>query len=269
MADPEARAAEVLDAVPDYLWDGRTLPVPIEEIVDSQFRLKVGEFGDLRSVPGAPPLADDETLSGLLVVEEREIWVNAVEARKSPGRRRFTIGHELGHWVMHRDRTGKVFCRSHAVSLEASLAGEPDIEAEASLFSGALMFPSALVREQWESSGGDVAGMCERFGGSRAATERAVFRVVRRPAVLEVTDALECFFYDDERYEAWRSAHEQDGFIVNDDLGTGRLHHASCSYLRGALRGAPRTADAKWCSTDADELRRAFPRAKACTRCRP
>src|SRR6266511_1333109 len=98
MADPEARAAEVLDDVPDYLWDGRSLPVPVEEVVDSHFGLAVGECDDLAAVPGAPVLGTGEKLSGLLIVGRREVWVNAREANQSPGRRRFTIGHALGHW---------------------------------------------------------------------------------------------------------------------------------------------------------------------------
>ena len=257
MADPEARAAEVLAGVPSYVWDGRTLPVPVEDIADSVFGLHIGEVDDLRTVPGAP---QDAELSGLLVVDDRWIWVNAAEAAASPGRRRFTIGHELGHWVMHAP-TGKVFCRA---SLEAP---QPDIEEEASLFSGALMFPTELVRSEYERSRDDLTALCERFGGSRVATERAVFRAVRRPEL----EGLTGFFYDDPGYEAWLATHE--GFVVNDDLlapAGAKLHHTSCHYLRRAAKpGQPRTRHPKWCSDDLADLRTAFPQAVPCSGCRP
>lgn len=49
------------------------------------------------TAPGAPALAHGQSLSGLLLPVRGEIWVNAEEARQWPPRRRFTIGHELGH----------------------------------------------------------------------------------------------------------------------------------------------------------------------------
>lgn len=267
MADPEARAAETLADIPSWLWDGRSLPVPVEDIADSHFGLRVCESDDLAAVAGAPALGDGEELSGLLVVDAREVWVNALEAQQSPGRRRFTIGHELGHWVMHRTPHGKVFCRAHAVDPGSDREQTPDIEEEASLYSGALLFPSALVRAEHERLGGDLEAMCERFGGSRVATERAIFRAVRRP---QVDADLACFFWDDDAYEAWREA--GGGFVVNDnleDLHAPKLHRADCSYLRMPLKGSPRTRAPKWCARDAGDLLKAFPTAVRCSRCAP
>jgi uncharacterized protein DUF955 len=267
VADPEAHAAEILAELPSWLWDGRSLPVPVEDIADSHFGLRVCESDDLAAVAGAPPPADGGELSGLLIVEAREVWINASEAREWPGRRRFTIGHEVGHWVLHRPLRGKVFCRSSAVSLDEPRERRPDIEEEASLFSGALLFPEALVRAQHEALDGDLAALCERFGASRAATERAIFRAVRRPRVPET---LRCFFWDDDGYDAWREAHA--GFVVNDNLGDftlGRLHRSDCSYLARPVQGAPRTRQPKWCSEDLDALRGAFPEVSACARCAP
>ncbi len=261
MTSAEARAAEVLTEVPRYLWNGRTLPVPVEDIADSHFKLLICETPDLATVPGAPP----GPLSGLLLVGDRQIWVDAGEAATSPGRRRFTIGHELGHWCLHAGTHRKIFCRA-----PESPAGV-DIEEEASLFSGALMFPPALVRREWATLRGDVTRMCERFGASRIATERAVFRVVHGPAVRERAPSLAGFAWDDARYEAWRAAHREDGFVCNDDLADpagAKLHRAGCSYLdRPARAGSPRTRAPKWCSLDAGELRRAFPEARACILC--
>src|SRR4051812_20845670 len=97
----ERRAAEVLASVPEWIWDGERLPVPVEDIVDTCFGLLVRDVEDMTSAPGAPAPALAE-LSGLLLTARGEIWVNAAEAREWPPRRRFTIGHELGHWVMHR-----------------------------------------------------------------------------------------------------------------------------------------------------------------------
>jgi hypothetical protein len=60
----------------------------------------------------AAVLADCPPTSG---TGSGEIWVNAGEARQWPPRRRFTIGHELGYWVMHRDGQQALFCRKTTV----------------------------------------------------------------------------------------------------------------------------------------------------------
>jgi hypothetical protein len=129
------------------------------------------------------------------------------------------------------------------------------------------------VRTEYLRLEGDLAELCTRFGGSRVATERAVFRAVYEPWILGITDALECFYWDDGAYEAWRADHAGTGFVVNDTLtapGAGLMHRASCGYLRRPVTsGAPRTRSPKWCSEDVHELRREFPRARACSRCRP
>ena len=36
-ADVEKRAGQVLAEVPDWIWDGERLPVPVEHVVDSCF----------------------------------------------------------------------------------------------------------------------------------------------------------------------------------------------------------------------------------------
>src|SRR5918995_1274408 len=138
MRDVEERAAQVLAAAPGYVWDGERLPVPIEDIVDSVYGLLVRDVEDMGTAPGAPTLASGQALSGLLLPARGEIWVNAEEARLWPPRRRFTIGHELGHWVIHRTGQQSLFVREHA------------------------------------RCRGDVAELGRTFGTSAAATERRV-----------------------------------------------------------------------------------------------
>jgi hypothetical protein len=267
---PEQRASELLATIPDYVWDGSSLPVPVEVIADTHFGLLVRDLDDLALAPGAPALRGGEQLSGLLLVEQREIWVNAGEAQEWPGRRRFTIGHELGHWVLHRPRHS-VFCRSGTLTGDEQADGR-DIEEEASLFAAALMFPPGLVRDQHAAVGGDLEALRERFGASRMAMERAVCAAVRRPQLESLPDVA-FFYWDDPGYEAWRYTNLDEGFVLNDDLSDGgrsRLHRARCSYLDRVVDDRnPRTRYPKWCSTDVEALRAALPAALGCGRCRP
>ena len=155
----EARAEAILAELPEWLWDGETLPVPIDDIADSSFGLLVRDVADMAQAPGCPPLGEGQSLSGLLLADRRQIWVNGDEGRQWPPRRRFTIAHELGHWVLHRDEQRSLFCRHGVIDppgvTPAGAAGDapgPDaarppldpIEAEANAFAAALLMPARL-----------------------------------------------------------------------------------------------------------------------------
>ena len=74
-------------------------PVPVERVAGSLLGLFIDEADDIRALPGAP--TDQGRLSGMLDAEEMILWVDRGEARRSPGRRRFTIAHEIGHLLLH------------------------------------------------------------------------------------------------------------------------------------------------------------------------
>lgn len=176
----EQRAEAVLSSVPEYVWDGASLPVPVEDIVDSCFGLHVMDVADMASAPGCPPLEEDQTLSGLLLADAKQIWCNADEGRQWPRRRRFTIAHELGHWVLHRPGQQALFCRRATVAPEdadfdqarAERPPLPPTEEEANAFAASLLMPSALIERNCHETGRDFDRLCEMFGSSQAAMER-------------------------------------------------------------------------------------------------
>jgi hypothetical protein len=182
MEEIEQRAEAILEQVPSWIWDGESLPVPVEEIADTSYGLLVRNAEDMGAAPGSPELESGQTFSGLLLADRGEIWVNAEEARQWPPRRRFTIGHELGHWVMHRNGERSLFCRSttvqpdeqpdHAAGIEI-----PDIEEEASVFAAALLMPAHLVRREYARDR-DFNRLCGLFNCSGAAMGRRLHAVI-------------------------------------------------------------------------------------------
>jgi hypothetical protein len=188
MASIEERATRVLAGVPDWIWNGETLPVPVEHLADSCFGLRVRDVDDLTAAPGVPSLGPGQSLSGLLLPGLGEIWVNAIEARDWPARRRFTISHELGHWCLHRTE-GAVWCRSSAVDPDETegapppRAAYPPEESEANEFAAALLMPAHLVQRHYErlrrrDPDGCFGQLCRIFGASGAAMSRRLRRAV-------------------------------------------------------------------------------------------
>jgi hypothetical protein len=182
----ERHAEHLLAEVPTWIWDGQSLPVPVEEIADSCFSLLVRDVSpeEMAGLPGAPPLDPGQAVSGLLLASRGEIWVNAEEAREWPGRRRFTICHELGHWRLHRTGQESLFCRSATVAPEER-AGEaattkppvPITEEEANTFAAALLMPARLIRARYPRVR-DHAEMCRLFGTSGVAMGRRMHAVI-------------------------------------------------------------------------------------------
>ena len=216
----ERRAEELLASVPTYVWDGASLPVPVERIADSWFGLLIRDVDDLTGAPGAPALPAGQSLSGLLLPDEGEIWVNAGEGRQWPGRRRFTIGHELGHHVMHVDDGTGVFCRPALVEEDDPAAARPPLppeEDEANAFAAALLMPRWLICHDYRHGDHDFNGLAARYGTSMAAMSRRLHRAV--PA------------RDDERW----TAIERDWKRRVVERWARRLHEADADAARERL----------------------------------
>ncbi len=178
-------AAGILAEVRSHVWDGRSLPVPIEAIAENHFGLLIREVADIATeLPElSGELGGEEVISGALIPERAEIWVDATEASRWPQRRRYTIAHEIGHWVLHRG-PDTAFCREAAVRPTETVVseqrptandyawdanpGQPGIEWEANVFGGALLLPPWLVRKVWDR-GHSIEELAEVFDVSLSA----------------------------------------------------------------------------------------------------
>lgn len=175
----EQRVDRVLATVPEWIWDGETLPVPVEHIADSHFGLLVRDADDVGLAPGAPELGRGEALSGLLLADRGEVWVSAGEARAWPPRRRFTIGHELGHWCLHRRGREHVYCRDSVVDSEGEPPELPLPERQANAFAAALLMPPRLMRRRYALNR-DFHDLCRTFDVSSKAMSRRLPAVIPR-----------------------------------------------------------------------------------------
>lgn len=121
------------------------VPVPVVSIAEDLLGLSVSTA--------------DLPVSGLLIVAHRQIWI---ERSDTDERRRFTVAHEIAHWVCHRHGDPAV-CH-----LEAGAAPATGHEREANVFAADLLMPADAVRDA-VASGGDAEAMAARFDVSPEA----------------------------------------------------------------------------------------------------
>jgi len=114
-------------------------PVPVEKIAQS---LGI----EVRREP------TDDNLSGFLYRDrKRKTAVVGVNANHPPKRQNFTIGHELGHFLLHEDDKVHVD-REFQIKLrsEASSKGVDDEEKESNLFAAELLMPARFLKNDLE-----------------------------------------------------------------------------------------------------------------------
>jgi Zn-dependent peptidase ImmA (M78 family) len=129
--------------------DCKNPPVPVEKIAN-EFGLEVIEF----------PF--HEKISGLLKKEEGIIGVNKGQP---PVRRRFTVSHELGHFLL-----GHGMENAQEEMIEGSFDKPLPQEREANMFASILLMPSKWVREEVEKKGKiDIDELSQTFGVSKQA----------------------------------------------------------------------------------------------------
>jgi Zn-dependent peptidase ImmA (M78 family) len=101
--------------------------------------------------------------SGLLIPAERRIVLRASE---SQSRQRFTLAHELGHWVcqVKEGHEAAVYCRA------ADVAPTTDrlLAREANVFAAELLMPEEAVRAEWPRAA-SAAELATWFGVSAEA----------------------------------------------------------------------------------------------------
>ncbi len=93
-----------------------------------------------------------DEISGVLVVLDGR-GVIGVSTHQAPTRQRFTIAHECGHFVLHRNRLpvfiDKQFLKPYFAVYRNSLSGtgEDRMEREANSFAAALLMPAAFLQD--------------------------------------------------------------------------------------------------------------------------
>lgn len=109
------------------------------------------------------------------ILGARDRAVVSVNSRSSPGRKRFSLAHELGHWKFHRGQS--LFCRESDIGGEK---GKTQPERVANDYAANLLMPGYLFDPLIDGRAFGVASvdqLAKEFSVSRTA---AAIRFVRR-----------------------------------------------------------------------------------------
>ena len=130
--------------------------------------LNIGAVAEFLGLEVVEEIMDDD-LSGYLEYRQGT-WVAGANALHHRNRRRFTIAHEIAHYVLHRDRAASFHDRTFARRATSS----DEMEREADRFAANLLMPEDSVREAIRKGATSVATLAEQFGVSALAMK---FRV--------------------------------------------------------------------------------------------
>jgi len=148
-------------------------PIPVDAIAESVLGLTL-EMGDLRKKLGEPDVLGATWLDDALVVIDSSLEGNE-------GRYCFTLGHEVGHWQLHRplremdNVTFPLFSREPGAKATAAIVcrdGQRDsAEIQADKFAALLLMPASDVRAAVKLVTGEPLAI-DNFVARKKAGER-------------------------------------------------------------------------------------------------
>ena len=94
---------ERADAFLHQYHPGRNIPVPIEEIVEFQLGINIVPLPGLHKVL---------EVDGFTSSDLKNVFVDEFIYNSRPGRYRFTLAHEVGHVVLHKNVYRKINFRN-------------------------------------------------------------------------------------------------------------------------------------------------------------
>jgi len=141
--ESEHRAEDLLQATYGSVSDV-TIPVDVNRVAAS---VGLGVFEGT---------FQDDNIEGILDRSQNRIYV---KASSIPPRKRFTTGHEIGHYTLHDDVNTEVFYRMDVLNPEDT---DTDQEAAANCFASSLLMPRERVEQYWYLYR-DVSKMADKF----------------------------------------------------------------------------------------------------------
>lgn len=145
------------------------LPIPIEEITIYHLALRF-EIVDLHEMLGIRMKRGQPDILGMILMDSERVLIDQrLDPKRYPsmqGRYRFSVGHEIGHWRLHRsyavrdaNQTSFLDAPSEPTVICRSSQAKASIEWQADYFASCILMPRQMVLDEWVSRFGSVDGM--------------------------------------------------------------------------------------------------------------
>lgn len=126
----------------------RLVPFPYENILK--------DMSDLRIYYTT---LDDDTISGATLFRDN-LFSILINTNKPMTRQHFTLGHELGHYFLHKDILreqhalidGDKYLDGSSILYRQDGADPQQIELQANNFAASLIMPTHLVQQAWDAT---------------------------------------------------------------------------------------------------------------------
>lgn len=111
---------------------------------------------------------DNETKTGSLEVSGLRDFDIFIPSHTTDERDRFTIAHELGHYILHYLPNADP---RHDSKFRIGRYGDSAIEREANLFASAFLMPEQQFKDSYSNLGGDLSAVAKDFRVSEVAAQ--------------------------------------------------------------------------------------------------
>jgi Zn-dependent peptidase ImmA (M78 family) len=175
---PDRIVHEIIRRIPDL-----PIPVPIEELA---------QMLDIISIEA---LTTEGFEGGLLTDIEKSEGFILVNMNSPPRRRRFTVGHELCHFLAptHKPTGDQFLCSADDMYLSFARKEDPAVrmEVEANRFSARILMPEPHFRRDLRLRKGveieHILSLAEKYDTSKEATARRYVDVQDEPCAIVVS----------------------------------------------------------------------------------
>jgi len=181
----ERRAQELISAYETATGRPVKPPIPVEIILESHLGLGL-EIADLKT------LLDKKDVIGATWIPEKKVVIDSSLEQGPRGRFYFTVAHEIGHWVLHRELIQEMVMREDVRSAVVCRDSESRKSGEwqADYFAGALLMPEGMLREAVSRvlNAEKIEGNLEiinRPGGRRLGGLNGFFNLYAMPIIEE------------------------------------------------------------------------------------
>lgn len=194
MSDPKTPSAWGIQLSKLWMDCGQNFPIEVRDIAPevSKTRFPDDPIGIIKAhgISGIDGMLSKRKSKG--------DWCISYDDTTVPGRINFTLGHEFGHYLLHRKLREEFLC-GQSDMLDYDSAESKKIESEANQFASYLLMPMNDFRDQIKGQDVtiDLLGHCaNRYGTSFTATALKWLEFTEKAALLVVVrDDFICWAY--------------------------------------------------------------------------